>query len=210
MVSLEKVRDTARGEAGQALRTGSAILARRAWGLIAPDAPVWQRLGYTAAGGYITVAVAQSQPAVIPWAVPGAVIGWCVAAWTIAPGSDPQPEPEGEPHETPRTAFVLWLLATIGDRPGIHLQELYPAMRQLPGHGELDDGQLREALRTLGIPVRRSLRIGAVAGRSGVHRDDLSPLPQESGEKHVETGGDAGQSADSPPLSTHGEDPEST
>ncbi|MEU0986024.1 hypothetical protein [Streptomyces sp. NPDC005953] len=98
-----------------------------------------------------------------------------------------------------RTALVEWLTLAIGDRPGIHLYELYPAMRQLHCRQGLDDAALRAALKTLGIPVTRSLRIGDIEGRSGVRLTDLTPLLPHTGEGPLSRGGNAGQSADSPP-----------
>lgn len=99
---------------------------------------------------------------------------------------------------TARDGFVLWLAALMDGQPGIHLRDLYPAMREMPGHQNRDNTQLRAALRTLGIPVRRSLRIGKQAGRSGVALADLQPLPSPVGESGVEIGVDAGQPTDSP------------
>jgi hypothetical protein len=88
----------------------------------------------------------------------------------------------------------------------VHLAELYPAMRQLPGQQDRDDAALRTALRTLGIPVVRSLRIGGVAGRSGVRRADVAALLSPTESTPGDHSGDAGQSQDSPLLSVVGEE----
>jgi hypothetical protein len=134
---------------------------------------------------------------------------WLIAAWRASPRPT-APQPAEKPAPTPRDGLARWLLDLIGDRPGVHLAELYPALRQLPGQQDRDDAALRAALRTLGVPVVRSLRIGGVAGRSGVRRTDvaaiLSPAESRDGESH----GDAGQTADSPRLSVIGEEVKST
>jgi hypothetical protein len=105
----------------------------------------------------------------------------------------------------PRHALARWLLDTIGERPGIHLRELYPAMRNLPGQEGRTDAELRALLKGFGVRVSRSVRIGRTAGRSGVYRRHVEALLPSDGESRVETGGDAGQTVDSPPLSAHGE-----
>ncbi|MFD4662471.1 hypothetical protein [Streptomyces halstedii] len=106
-------------------------------------------------------------------------------------------EDEGEtPVEPPVVALVR---ARIGEEKGVHLSALYPAMRgALPGCEKAPDEVLRQLLRDHQIPTRRSVRVGALAGRSGVHREDLPPLPakklSKDGSTPLSTGGDAGQS----------------
>lgn len=182
------------------LRAGSTTLLRAAWSRIAPQSSVLARLGYTSVGLYAASLSAARIPSPVgAFIAPVTVLGWCVAAWIVAPPIAPDPQPAEEQLPEPPDAFRLWLLQLIGTRPGVHLRELYPAMRSLPGHEHLTDAQLRAALRTLSIPVSRSVRIGALAGRSGVYRAALTPLPSPGGEPRVEQGGDAGQSAFSPP-----------
>ncbi|MGW8881423.1 hypothetical protein ACWGOT_33235 [[Kitasatospora] papulosa] len=106
-------------------------------------------------------------------------------------------EGEGEtPVEPPVVALVR---AQIGDEKAVHLSTLYPAMRaSLPGAEEAPDEALRELLREHQIPVDRSVRVGGVAGRSGVYRKNLPPLPSKkvskNGDSGLSKGGDAGQS----------------
>lgn len=152
-----------------------------------------------AVGAYVARAAAPFAPALFI----AAVMAWGIAAQFAAPRREPD-APSEPPSEAP-VAFAQWLLQTIGDKPGIHLRELYPAMRKLPGQEDRDDTQLRGALRALGIPVHRSLRIGRVAGRSGVRLADVEALASPAGEPSVDNSGDAGQRADSPVLSTVGE-----
>lgn len=203
------LRNSLTGAAAASLRTGSGILTRRAWALIAPGAPLYERLAYIGAGGYaLTYGATHAPEPAAPFIAPAAALGWCVAAWLVAPPVEE--EQEEDPPPTPVGGLVPWLLHTIGDRPGIHLYELYPAMRTIPGHEGRTDTQLRAALRTLGIPVQRSLRVGRVEGRSGVRRSDLPPLPSPHGDRPGESGGDAGQGQDSPLVSGVGEGMEST
>jgi hypothetical protein len=183
--------------AGTSLIEGSRILLRRGWHLLGEHFDGPQRYAALAAGGYAVVYAASHARHLPPFLVPGAVVIWCAAAWWHAPSALAEPEPIVEA-SAPTDAFVPWLLDLMGDRPGIHLRELYPAMRQLPGHADRDNTELRAALNTLGIPVTRSLRLGHVAGRSGVARSALEALPSPAGESSGETDGDAGQTADSP------------
>lgn len=181
---------------GRALADGSRILARRGWTMLGEHLDRWERYGAVAAAGYAAGFACWHTPDVARFAIPGAVVAWCVAAWWHATPAAVEPEPIIEVC-TPADAFVPWLLELMGDRPGIHLRDLYPAMRKLPGHEGRDNAQLRAALRALDIPVRRSLRLGGVAGRSGVARTDLEALPSPTGEWGGESDGDAGQRDDS-------------
>jgi hypothetical protein len=190
--------------AGCALWAGTCILVRRGWAQLGEHLSIWERAGVVAFTGYVTVYGCEHAPDVARFAVPGAVVAWCVAAWWAAPPATVE-EPAEPAAPDARDAFVWWLLGLIGDRAGIHLRELYPAMRQLPGHEDRSDPELRAALRTLGIPVKRSLRLGGVAGRSGVARAALEALPSPVGELSGEPGGDAGQPVDSPGGESAGE-----
>lgn len=182
--------------AGRALLTGSAILAGRCWTWFGEHLNVWERLGAFVGAWYLALYGCIHAPDVARFAVPGAVVAWCAAAWWHAPPVA-RADPVEEVAEGALEAFTRWLLTLIGDRPGIHLRDLYPAMRKLPGHEGRDNAQLRAALRALDIPVRRSLRLGGVAGRSGVARTDLEALPSPTGEWGGESDGDAGQRDDS-------------
>lgn len=159
------------------------------------------RVAVLAACGYLLLTAAFRGPALM-W---GFVIAWVILAWRSGKGAAPREQaPIGVP-ETPQRAIARWIVQLIGDRPGVHLQELYPAMRALPGMQKHDEAALRQALRELGIPVTRSLRIGDIEGRSGVRLADMTALLSPAGEQPLSKGGDAGQTADSP----GGEQPES-
>lgn len=149
---------------------------------------------------YVAFKAADRSPAVL-WLL---VAAWVIAAWRAAP-KPPTATPKAAP-ETPRDAIVQWLTETIGDRPGIHLYELYPKMLALPGMARHDVTALRGALTELDIPITRSLTIGDVKGRSGVRLADLTaPLPSRE-EQPLFKAEDAGETA----CSTPEEHPEST
>lgn len=199
--------------------TGSAILGRRIGRRLTTwiaagrrdDLTGWRaalgpivRAGLLLAAGYLAVRIIRAVPAVL-WLLAPA---WLVAAYRLgfAPAPAPEAEPAAQPVLDPVAALALWLLDVIGDRPGVHLAELYPAMRRLTGHHDRPDAVLRAALRARGIPIVRSLRIGPVAGRSGVRRADVEALLPHTTATAVERSGDAAQSPDSPRLSAPGEE----
>ncbi|WP_405799303.1 hypothetical protein [Streptomyces sp. NBC_01506] len=161
------------------LRT--AVLAATAWIL-------WQTIGRT--------------PGIL-WAV---VLGWLVTAWRTAknaPAEKPTPAAKTPtPADTPQQSIARWIAERIGDRPGIHLAELYPAMRDLDGMATHDDQALRSALRELKIPVERTIRVGDVEGRSGIRLKDLAPLLSPTRETTRSPDGDAGQESGERPESS--------
>lgn len=178
-----------------------------------------KRLALLAGGGYLIVASDYTTVA-----TEAGMVGWIIAAWMVGyrdraddePAEEEQAEVEEEtpaalvngPFILPSEVFARWLVETIRQRPGIHLYELYPAMRALPGMQKHDDTALRGALTELHVPVTRSLRVGPVEGRSGVRLADLAPLLPQDGDNPLSADGDAGQSADSPtgePLESAGE-----
>ncbi|WP_435285925.1 hypothetical protein [Streptomyces bacillaris] len=137
------------------------------------------------------------------YATAAAALGWVAAAYMVGTPDEPpndttQNTPDAAP-ATPRDAIVQWLTQTIGNRPGIHLYELYPKMRALPGMQAHDEPALREALRALDIPITRAFTIGDVKGRSGVRLADLAaPLPSRE-EQPLSKGEDAGETTRSTP-----------
>ncbi|MFC9606083.1 hypothetical protein ACFTTN_21790 [Streptomyces niveus] len=153
----------------------SAVLAATGWIL-------WQTIGRT--------------PGIL-WAV---VLGWIVAAWrTTKPAPAEKTAPA--PADTDQQSIARWIIQRIGDRPGIHLAELYPAMRDLDGMAEHDDTALRSALNELNITVTRSMRVGDVEGRSGIRLKDLTPLLSPARKTTPSPDGDAGQESGERPES---------
>jgi hypothetical protein len=135
----------------------------------------WQaiavRHGGVAAGGLAAVTTGG-------WPVAAAGACWAVAAWRRAPNELPPKEPEEE-DEAPapsdrRAAYLHLVAAIIGDRSGVHLANLYTTLRHYDHWADHTDPQLRALIDEIGIPVRRTMRVGPVSGRSGIHRDDLA------------------------------------
>ncbi|WP_327415441.1 hypothetical protein [Streptomyces sp. NBC_01233] len=92
---------------------------------------------------------------------------------------DVEEEPQAAPLEDPLTAL---LRTAIGGENGVHLEDLRPLMRQgLPGLSQATDKELREHLLAAGYDPSRKFRARGVAGRAGVHRTDLPPLPSPEG-----------------------------
>ncbi|MDX3069545.1 hypothetical protein PV518_46765 [Streptomyces sp. ND04-05B] len=126
---------------------------------------------------------------------------------------NPGEAPAEDVTEPPLMALVREL---IGGDNGVHLNTLRPAMRErLPGLAEATDQQLRQVLVAAGWDPSRTFRAGGVAGRAGIHRDQLPPFPfpgDGPGTRSPETSG-AESGPDlrkSPEGESSGEDPEST
>ncbi|MFE2019870.1 hypothetical protein ACFW9O_17725 [Streptomyces sp. NPDC059499] len=156
-----------------------------------------KRVGLLLGGTYV---VASSD--YTTYAAAAASIGWVVAAYMVSAPEAPADVSSGpslDQPTNPRAAITEWLATAIGDRPGIHLYELYPRMRALPGMEGHEDTALREALVALDIPITRAFTIGDIRGRSGVRLVDLAtPLPAP-GESPLSSGEDAGETAFSAP-----------
>lgn len=104
---------------------------------------------------------------------------WVLAAWRAGkPAEAPQEQPADPAPDTPDPDPIRTLLEDlIGDRTGVHLSTLLAHLQERGHHPGWGVADLRSRLPTLGVPVRRSVK---VAGRVayGVHRDDLrAPSP---------------------------------
>jgi hypothetical protein len=179
--------------AGSALTAGSRVLLRRGWDLLGEYVDGWQRYAALAAGGYVAVYAVGQAPHIPPFAVPGAVVAWCVAAWWAAPPADcPEPAkaveadaPVTDPQDV-RAATLEWIRQRIGDRQGVHLRDL---LEHAQAHGMfegLDVTELRGHLERWGIPVRDRVRVRGLGVTVGVYRPDLpapsEPLPDPDGQ----------------------------
>lgn len=92
-----------------------------------------------------------------------------------AAAETPAEAPAKDVEEPPLTALIREL---IGSDNGVHLQVLRPAMRErFPALAQATDQQLRKVLVEWGFDPSRTFRAGGAAGRAGVHRDQLPPLP---------------------------------
>lgn len=140
------------------------------------------------------------------WATVGLVASWLAAvlvfmprefkdrvtarveAWnkprTTAPGKPSSDTEESTPTD-PHRALVGWLDELTRDRSGIHLDELHHALTRHPQLAGLKRAEMRVWLHRHHITVDRTLRVGKLAGRSGVSRGmveallkGLPPLPE--------------------------------
>ncbi|MET9321947.1 hypothetical protein ABZX75_17395 [Streptomyces sp. NPDC003038] len=92
---------------------------------------------------------------------------------------DAEEEAPETPAEDPLTALIR---KEIGAENGVHLQDLRPAMRRaFPALYTATDADLREILVEAGWDPSRTFRARGAAGRAGVHRDQLPPLPFPKG-----------------------------
>lgn len=98
---------------------------------------------------------------------------------------EPAQDPVEDVQEPPLTALIREL---IGSDNGVHLQVLRPAMRErFPALAGATDQQLRKVLLDADWDPSRTFRAGGVAGRAGVHRDQLPPLPSPGNGGRAET-----------------------
>ncbi|MCZ7413061.1 hypothetical protein [Streptomyces sp. WMMC897] len=206
------------GDAARALATGSgALLARgRAWAL---EEGHRGRLGGLALGAAVT------GKAVEMWPATSAAIAtaWTIAAWMHAPPpGKPEVEPLGEDADTPpeptpadpRTTLLTWLDELTQGRAGIHLHELHEHITARPTTAHLSKADVRALLDRHQIPVQRTLRVGPVAGRSGVSRTAILALLPDPAQDQPETHSPPPESGPelrkSTPLSARGEELESS
>ncbi|MFE4515404.1 hypothetical protein ACFRMQ_14575 [Kitasatospora sp. NPDC056783] len=167
-------------------------------------------IGKAILGIFVTVALVRLIRPVLAEVVVTLVLLWTGAAWVVAPraGSrrtaghgdpqvleDPPDRPtNSRPHPmSSHEALTAWVELQVADaspkRTGLHVVELLEAMHKGGMGQELTKGELLEALRAAGIPVRSGL--GAKIGdkkftRAGVHAADLEkwlgrPLSKVSG-----------------------------
>ncbi|MGA6159606.1 hypothetical protein ACPEIC_40430 [Stenotrophomonas sp. NPDC087984] len=177
-------------ETAARVETGSVILARRIGRALTPEGrPVLAiiRIGAVCLTAPPLYAAIERSPLTL---APLAVGIWCRRAWHAG-----IPAPI-DPAQT-RRQLVEAVLEMVGDRPGIHLSELYPRLLASPAAAHLDETRLRATLTDAGITIHRSMRVGDVEGRSGIKRTDLEallrPSPRSPGLAPSPTRGDAGQ-----------------
>ena len=178
---------------GAALLHGSADLIVSGWLWLGEHLGWRERLGAIAAGGYLAVYGCAHAPHVVPFAIPAAVVAWCVAAWWHAPPTGPQETAKAAESEAPAAApqdvyeaTLGWIRERIGDTQGVHLRDLL-AHAQAHGMFEgLDVSELRTHLERWGIPVRDRVRVRGLGVTVGVYRPDLpappEPLPEPNGQ----------------------------
>lgn len=133
-------------------------------------------------------------PIITGVAIPGLLIAAWVAAHEPAPKAPPaaSEEPSLDTPEGRRLAFLRWLEKTTRDTSGIHLAQMHHQLTQQEATAAFPRHYLRPLLDHYRIPVQRTLRVGKVAGRSGVTREAIVQLLQEAAQAPplpVESGG---------------------
>lgn len=175
--------------AGAALWAGSCELVRRGWNALGEHLNIWERLGALAFAGYVLAYTGLHAPRIAHFAIPIALLAWCVAALCVAPptardqlpeedaktGSDTTAEPRGE-------AWRAFVTHAIGDRQGVHLRDLLDGLHQTGHHPDWEVADVKRVCEAAGIPVRPRVRVRGMGVTVGVHRDDLPPLPEPSPE----------------------------
>ena len=179
--------------AGAALCAGSVVLAVRAWQWLTERLNFWEAVGALLTGAYLAGYGCLHAPHVARFAVPGALIAWCVAAWWTAPPADPVESAKEAEEEAPTegqqdvyAATLEWIWRQVGDRQGVHLRDLLEHAQAYGMFEGLDVSELRVHLERWGIPVRNRVRVRGLGVTVGVHRDDLptppEPLPDPDGQ----------------------------
>lgn len=134
-------------------------------------------------GGWIAVGVIALWVFFVLLFIPrDALEHWAEAVERRHPGR-PRKPPAGEAPDTeeqapadPRRALIGWLDDLTRGRSGIHLDELHQALTRHPELAALKRPQMRAWLDRHGVAVERTLRVGRVAGRSGVSRGTVDAL----------------------------------
>lgn len=165
--------------AGASLYAGSRILIHRGWTLLGERLGTWERLGVLGFGGYVAVYAAGHAPHLARFAVPAAVVAWCVAAWWVVPPPT-SPTVEDQADEDPEQELTLDELAALvrrvaRHRQGAHLADLL-AEPELVGWTQ---PELKATATDFGLPVEEFKLIlsGRQRVRDGIRVRDLPPEP---------------------------------
>jgi hypothetical protein len=165
--------------AGAALVAGSGILLRHGWAYLGERLHGWERYGACAFGGYVAVYGCGHAPHIARFAVPGAVVAWCVAAWWVAPPAAVE-ESEHEAGEEAVPELTLTELADLVRRVAEHRQGAHLA--DLLGEPELvgwTQSELKATAADFGLPVEefKIIFAGGQRVRDGVRLRHLPPDP---------------------------------
>ncbi|RMI44420.1 hypothetical protein [Streptomyces triticirhizae] len=163
----------------------------------------WGAVGGRLIGVAVGALVVKTLGGMWPFVVgPVGVTAWGVAAWLYAPArphpsgpdtpqndhevsgeqdqegdDDPAEEAPRSSPEKVRAATLAWVAAVIGDRNGVHLDELLARAHAFGILRELDTSGLRQALEAHGIPVADGVKIkgndGKAYNRQGISRRQL-------------------------------------
>lgn len=120
------------------------------------------------------------------WLV-GGTCAFCIAAWRAEPekATEAEPADNAEGAESSaytddeiRAAVQTVAHAAVAGRNGVHIKELLSELQRVDLLApEVTVADLRRSLERWGIPTRDSVKVAGV-NLTGVHRDDLPPLPQ--------------------------------
>jgi hypothetical protein len=164
--------------AGASLYAGSRILIHRGWTLLGERLSTWESIGALAFGGYVAVYACGHAPHLARFAVPGIIVGWCVAAWWTSP--PPARTPAEQPDEEEETGPELTLdeLAAVVRRVSKHRQGAHLA--DLLDEPELvgwTQPELKATAVDFGLPVEEFKLIlsGRQRVRDGIRVRDLPP-----------------------------------
>lgn len=171
------------------LARGLAILGERWWSgpwITQAQGPVdlWVRRALRAALTMVAFRIACASPWLFAAAVLVVVVRALRAATKAAKGEQKptakasQKAPDAGTGELDEDQFLTFIWDALGDAKAIHLTTLAGALTEATGTG-WDGPAVRAACQTHRIPVRPKVRdLGGDRVSSGVHRDDLPPLPQ--------------------------------
>lgn len=168
--------------AGASLYAGSRILIHRGWTLLGERLDGWERYAALAFGGYVTVYACGHAPHLARFAVPGAVVGWCVAAWWTAPppARTPAEQPDEEEDEETGPDLTRDELAALVRRVARHRQGAHLAdLLQEPELVGWTQPELKATAVDFRLPVEEFKLIlgGRQRVRDGIRVRDLPPEP---------------------------------
>jgi hypothetical protein len=126
----------------------------------------------------LAAAIALSTVVLHPWLAPAPAVLWFVAASVAAPEEDEGDEDGGEGFDP---AVFLELVHDVAGGENVHLVAVREQLAEETGR-EWSGPQARALCAAAGIPVRDGVRVpgASPAVTTGIHRDDLPPLPRPS------------------------------
>jgi hypothetical protein len=164
--------------AGSSLFAGSCILAGRGWTALGARFDKWERLGVLLFAGYLAVYSCTHAPQIARFAVPGALVAWCAAAWWVAPRTFRAAAPEQLLETAPEltlTELAELVRRVAAHRQGAHLADLL-AESELVGWTQ---PELKATAADFGLPVEefKLMLDGRQRVRDGIRVRDLPPAP---------------------------------
>ncbi|WP_307663299.1 hypothetical protein [Streptomyces sp. V1I1] len=93
-----------------------------------------------------------------------------------SPEADAEPDDDEQPEEWHPDDVIELVWELVGDRKGVHLSTLRTELEAETARA-WTPADVRALLASAGVPVRDGVRVRGVGNTTGVHRDDLPPLP---------------------------------